>query len=206
MFCGDDGKDAREYDKNFYTGGARMRWTSNLKAAAGAVGLGVMCGVAIPGAAQEANGPGPVQAVTGLGQRISLTMGQAGLFQTSAPFAKISATDEKIVDVVPQSDRELVVNPRGIGSTNIFIFDDKSRLVARLDVNVVSNTVGMKDLVRIYGKIYNAQGGLNKPATYQCDHRDCENIGEIANAAVVPTEAATPEPKAGEVPEKLNAP
>jgi hypothetical protein len=187
-----------------------MRWTSNLNAAAGAVGLGVMCAAAIPGAAQEANGvgPGPVQAVTGSGQRISLTMGEAGLFQTSAPFAKISVTDEKIVEVTPQSDRELVVNPRGIGSTNVFVFDDKSRLVARLDINVVSNTAGMKepDVVRIYGRINDGQGGLNKPATYRCNHRDCENVGETANAAVVPKEAASPEPKVGEVPEKQNAP
>jgi hypothetical protein len=188
-----------------------MRWTSNLKAAAGAVGLGVMCAAAIPGAAQEPNGvwPGPLQAVTSSGQRISLTMGRAGLFQTSAPFAKISVTDEKIVEVTPQSDRELVINPRGIGSTNVFVFDDKSRLVARLDVSVdVPQKIYRKepDVVRVYGRIYNAQGGLNKPATYQCNHRDCEYVGESANAAVEPTEAATPEPKAGGVPEKLNAP
>jgi hypothetical protein len=178
-----------------------MRWTNNLEAAAGAIGLGVMCAAAIPGAAQEANSitPGPVQAVTGSGQRISLTMGEAGLFRTSAPFAKISVTDDKILEVTPQSDRELVVNPRGIGSTNVFVFDDKNRLVARLDVNVVSNTKE-PDVVRIY------HGDLNKPATYQCNHRDCETVGESANAAVVPTEAATPEPKAGKIPEKLNAP
>jgi hypothetical protein len=181
-----------------------MRWTSNLKAAAGVIGLGVMCVAAIPGAAQEANdvGPGPVQAVTGSGQRVSLMLGQAGLFQTSAPFAKISVTDEKIAEVTPQSDRELVVNPRAVGSTNVFVFDDKSRLVARLDVSVDSKEPD----VRIYGRIYNAQGRPNKPATYQCNHRDCEYIGESANGALVPTESATPEPKAGGVPEKLNAP
>jgi hypothetical protein len=188
-----------------------MLWTSYLKAAAGAVGLGVMCAATIPGVAQEANGvgPGAVRAVTGSGQRISLTMGEAGLFQTSAPFAKISVTDEKIVEVTPQSDRELVINPRAVGSTNIFVFDDKSGLVARLDVSVdVSQKIYSKepDVVRVYGRIYNAQGGLNRPATYHCNHRDCEYVSESASAAVVQTEAPTPEPKAGEVPDKLNAP
>jgi hypothetical protein len=201
-----------EYDKNIpYQEELELPWTSNLNAAAGAIGLVVMCAATIPGAAQEANGvaSGPVQAVTGSAQRISLKMGEAGLFQTSAPFAKISVTDEKIVEVMPQSDRELLLNPRAVGSTNVFVFDDKSGLVARLDVSVdVSHKIYSKepDVVRVYGRIYNGQGGLNRPATYHCDHRDCEYISESANTAVVPTEAATPEPKPGEVPDKLNAP
>jgi pilus assembly protein CpaC len=110
-------------------------------AAAGAIAIAAMSVVAIPEAlAQEPNSvqSSPVQAVTGSGQQITLTMGKGGLFQTSAPYAKISVSDEKIVEVTPQSDREFVFNPKGIGSTNVFVFDEKNRLIARLDINVLA--------------------------------------------------------------------
>ena len=63
--------------------------------------------VAIPEAfAQEPSTiqSGPVQAVTGSAQRITMTMGKGQLFKTSVPFTKVSVTDDKIVDVTPQSN------------------------------------------------------------------------------------------------------
>jgi pilus assembly protein CpaC len=107
-----------------------------------------MASVAIAGPFEEASAQvpnnvqsGPVHAVTGSVQRITLTMGKGGLFQTSAPYAKISVSDEKIVEVTPQSDREFVFNPRGIGSTNVFVFDKKDTLIASLHINVVAGSI-----------------------------------------------------------------
>ena len=80
----------------------------------------------------------PVRAVAGAAEQINLVMGKGGLYETSAPFAKISVADEKVVDVTPQSDREFVFTPKAIGATNVFVFSDKNKLIARLDVNVVS--------------------------------------------------------------------
>jgi pilus assembly protein CpaC len=170
-------------------------------AAAGAIAIAAMSVVAIPEAlAQEPNSvqSSPVQAVTGSGQQITLTMGKGGLFQTSAPYAKISVSDEKIVEVTPQSDREFVFNPKGIGSTNVFVFDEKNRLIARLDINVVGKIVRTQEVreeeasgnVRVY------RGSLAKPALYQCNHTNCENAGEASNA-LGPTGTATTSPKGG---------
>jgi hypothetical protein len=175
-------------------------------AAAGAIAIAAMAAAAVPQAsAQEPNSvqAGPVQAVAGAGQQITLTMGKGGLFQTSAPFAKISVSDDKIVEVTPQSDRELVFNPKGIGSTNVFVFDDKNKLIARLDVNVVPKPVRLQEvreepygeMVRVYGRIYDAKGLLNKPATYQCSQRDCELAGETLNARPSPASTQTANPK-----------
>ena len=99
-----------------------------------------MAVVAIPEAfAQEPTTiqSGPVQAVTGSAQRITMTMGKGQLFKTSVPFTKVSVTDDKIVDVTPQSNREFVFTPKGVGSTNVLVFDEKNALIATLDINVV---------------------------------------------------------------------
>ena len=110
--------------------GAQMKMKSIVRpAAAGAIAIAAMSVVAIPEAlAQEPNSvqSGPVQAVTGSVQQIILTMGKGELFKTSAPFTKLSVADDKIVEVTPQSDREFIFNPKGIGSTNVFVFDGKN--------------------------------------------------------------------------------
>src|SRR6202044_1219244 len=98
---------------------------------------------AIPVAFAQDSGsvpPSPVETVVGAVQGITLTMGKGGLFQTSVPFAKLSVSDEKIVEVTPQSDREFIFNPKSIGATNVFVFDGKNMLIAKLDINVVSGT------------------------------------------------------------------
>ena len=73
----------------------------------------------------------PVRAVAGAAEQINLVMGKGGLYETSAPFAKISVADEKVVDVTPQSDREFVFTPKAIGATNVFVFSDKNKLIAQ---------------------------------------------------------------------------
>ncbi len=180
-------------------------------AAAGAIAIATMSVIAIPEAlAQEPNSiqSSPVQAVTGSVQQITLTMGKGGLFQTSAPYAKFSVTDEKIVEVTPQSDREFVFNPKGIGSTNVFVFDEKNKLIARLDINVVGKIAKAQEVreepsgeapgnVRVYNRIYDAHGSLAKPALYQCSHRDCEIVGEASNAGPGQTGAPTTSPNGG---------
>ena len=168
----------------------------------------------IPGAiAQEPKGvvlSGPVQAVTGAVEQIRLTIGKGGLFQTSMPYAKISVTDEKIVDATPQSDRDFVFNPKGIGTTNVFIFDEKNTLLAKLDVTVVEkstddvieNANGSEpNRIRIYNRIYNDQGGLAKPALYSCNHKNCQDLSEATNAGPGPTETPAPKSGAGAAPD-----
>jgi hypothetical protein len=190
-----------------------MNLTSIVRtAAASAVAIAAVTAVAVPeGFAQEPNSAqsSPVQAVGGAAQQITLTMGKGGLFKTSAPYAKLSVTDEKIVEVTPQSDREFLFNPRGIGSTNVFVFDDKNVLIARVDVNVVDRMAKAHEVreqtydevpgrVRIYGHIYNSEqkkdGELIMPTFYHCNPTNCEveTEAQISVRNSPETMAATP--------------
>jgi Pilus formation protein N terminal region len=144
-----------------------------------------IAGVAVAGPfeealAQEPNSvqSSPVEVVTGSVQEILLTMGKGRLFKTSAPYTKLSVADEKIVEVTPQSDREFIFNPKGIGSTNVFIFDAKNMLMANVDINVVSGIAKTQEVheeapgnVRVYRS-------LAKPAFYRCNATNCDLASE----------------------------
>ncbi len=142
----------------------------------------------------------PVQAVAGAAEQITLVMGKGGLYETSAPFAKISVADEKVVDVTPQSDREFVFTPKAIGATNVFVFSDKNKLIARLDVTV--QPVSAQQVREETGKvrIYNDKKSLAKPANYRCSGTNCELEGEPASAGPAPAAATTPAAAAGAAP------
>ena len=135
-----------------------------------------------------------------------MTMGKGEVFKTSAPYTKISVSDEKIVEVTPQSDREFVFTPRGIGSTNVFVFDEKNTLIATLDINVVSKTARqvreetydeVPGRVRIYNRIYTDKGELVKPAFYHCNQTNCELAGEAPIAGPGPAGTTTASPQGG---------
>jgi Pilus formation protein N terminal region len=175
--------------------------TSILRAAAAAA-IVATSGVAIPEA--SAQDPttiqsGPVQAVAGSAQRIAMTMGKGQLFKTPVPYTKISVTDEKIVEVTPQSNREFVFTPKGVGSTNVLVFDEKNALIATLDINVESSVHEARREVHeeTYGeipgrvRIFNApwRGGagtsggssLTNPSYYHCTRSNCEFAGVASN-------------------------
>lgn len=164
-----------------------FRSTAGLRAASVAAAAMVAIAMASGGMAQ---GSGPVQAVAGPAKQLTLTVGQGELFRTVAPFAKVSVTDEKIVDVTPQSDQEFVVNPKAVGSTDVFVLDARNGLMARLDVTVVKSfthqqarTEGPKSdgLVRIYSKIYDDKGNVVVPTVYNCDERGCEGVSDASD-------------------------
>jgi Pilus formation protein N terminal region len=170
-----------------------------------AVAIVALSAAAIPGAlAQEPTQSGPVQAVAGSAQRIVMTMGKGQLFKTSVPFTKVSVTDDKIVDVTPQSNREFVFTPKGIGSTNVLVFDEKNALIATLDINVVGTTVRSQTHGELPGKvtIYNTpwrgtgptsgQSSFVKPAYYHCNQVNCELAGVAPNLDAAPAGDAPP--------------
>ena len=163
-----------------------MNLTSIVRPATAAA-IVALSALAIPDAlAQEPTTPsGAVQAVTGSAQRITLTMGKGQLFKTSVPFTKVSVTDDKIVDVTPQSNREFVFTPRSIGSTNVLVFDEKNALIATLDINVVPTTareVRAETYDEAPGsvRIYNAPWrgvvvkSLANPSFYHCNLMNCQ--------------------------------
>ena len=177
-----------------------MHLTSIVRPATAAA-IVALAALAIPEvSAQESSTiqSGPVQAVTGSAQRITMTMGKGQLFKTSVPFTKVSVTDDKIVDVTPQSNREFVFTPKGIGSTNVLVFDEKNALIATLDINVVGTTVRSQTHGELPGKvtIYNTpwrgtgptsgRSSFANPAYYHCNQVNCEVAGVAANLDAAP--------------------
>jgi hypothetical protein len=185
-----------------------------------------MAVVAIPEAsAQEPTTiqSGPVQAVTGSAQRITMTMGKGQLFKTSIPYTKISITDEKIMEVTPQSNREFVFTPKGIGSTNVLVFDEKNTLIATLDINVEGTFRETYNEVpggvRIYNAPWRGTGpvsgkSLANPAFYHCNLTNCQlavtpnagagSAGQAPYAGPGPTGTPAPGPQAGAPTESEN--
>jgi len=193
-----------------------------------AAAIAAMSVTAIPEAlAQERTTiqSGPVQVVAGSAQRITMTLGKGELFKTPVPFTKISVSDEKIVEVTPQSNREFVFTPKGIGSTNVFVFDEKNTLMATLDIDVVSQTpqeVREETYEEIPGRvrIYNVPwrgsgpslgGPFTHPAFYHCSPTNCELIKEVPYAGPAPyagpgpSETPTTTPKAGPATDNENS-
>ena len=193
-----------------------------------AAAIAAMSVAAIPEAlAQERTTiqSGPVQVVAGSAQRITMTLGKGELFKTPVPFTKISVSDEKIVEVTPQSNREFVFTPKGIGSTNVFVFDEKNTLMATLDIDVVSQTpqeVREETYEEIPGRvrIYNVPwrgsgpslgGSFTHPAFYHCSPTNCELIKEVPYAGPAPyagpgpSETPTTTPKAGPATDNENS-
>ena len=177
-----------------------------------AAAIVAMAVVAIPEAsAQEPTTiqSGPVQVVAGSAQRINMTMGKGALFKTSVPYSKISVTDEKIVDVTPQSNREFVFTPRGIGSTNVLVFDEKNTLIATLDISVVGTAREayneIPGRVRIFNRLNERdKRELAKAASYHCNQTNCELTREAPIAGPAPPGTPTPGPQAGAPTESEN--
>ena len=194
-----------------------MNLTSIVRpAAAGAIAIAAWSAVAIPVALAQAPNSAPsnsVQEVTGAAKQITLKIGEGRLFKTPSPYAKLSVTDEKIVEVTPQSDREFLFNPRGIGSTNVFVFDDKNVLLARVDVNVVDRVAKTPEVkaetydevpgrVRIYSRIYSRkEGELVRPTFYHCNPTNCEITSEAQIGVSEATETTTTNPKVSAAPD-----
>ena len=122
----------------------------------------------------------PVHEIGGTVERLSLTVGKGQIFTTSVPFAKLSTGDDKIVELLPQSDQTFLINAKGVGSTNIFALDSKNALIANLDVSVSDQLRPDSRVdgagVRIYSRIYDSTGAINRPALYDCTERNCAAV------------------------------
>jgi len=182
-----------------------MNLTSIVKAAAVAIAAmsAAMTGEASAQASKAVQSPD--QAAQGPVRPIMLTIGQGMPIETPSPFAKVSVTDEKVAEVTPLSDREFIVNPRGFGSTNLFVLDAKNALIETLDITVAPSYASPagepEGNVRVYGRITDKEGKLVHPALYQCDNRNCEAVEK----APVPVPTGTTVPASPERPTRDNA-
>src|SRR5262249_19259807 len=69
-------------------------------------------------------------------QTISVEPGVATTVSIDRPFASATPGNATIIDVLPVSDRTLLITPQKVGNTNILFFDAQSVPIANVGVQV----------------------------------------------------------------------
>lgn len=95
------------------------------------------------------------RAASGAVQRIKLTLNKSQTFIIARAFSKVTVGNSEIADALPLSDRGLYLQGKGIGTTNVSMFDADGRLISIIDVEV------MPDLGNLREKIHESAGGAN---------------------------------------------
>lgn len=91
----------------------------------------------------------PVQAVdkppkVRLG-RLEVKLGHSRLVDLPAPIKRVSVGEDKVADVVMTTPKQLYVNGRGLGTTNISLWDDQERLMGVFTVRVSRDLISLKE-------------------------------------------------------------
>jgi len=116
---------------------------------AGLVGGVAVCGLAgalapLPAAEHSLRTQGDGEAV----RHLVVTVNKSRTIILDRTFATAVIGSPDIADVLPMSDRSLYIQGKKVGTTNLSIFDDASRLVRVLDVEVAIDTANLQDKIR----------------------------------------------------------
>jgi hypothetical protein len=106
-------------------------------------------------------------------ESISLTPDTAIEFAAVKPFSKIYVANPNVVDLVPKTDRTIILVGRRVGNSNVIITDDKGSVLHNLYVNVDSFP-GTYVNINIHNKAL-----LNSKTVYRCGPSGCYYTGEL---------------------------
>lgn len=119
----------------------------------------------IPGQADEAGPPLKARHMRGgenvvgwqtqeagaaIGQ-LKVTKNKSRTVKLGHPFSSIQVGNPALLDVLPISDREMYLQGKAIGTTNVSLFDDKSNLISIIDVEVAVDTSILQEQIRSSG-------------------------------------------------------
>ena len=98
-------------------------------------------------------------------QTIRIEMGHSRLVQLASPLKRVSVADEKIADVLVISPRQLYVNGKKIGSTNIIVWGRSNDVIYRLNVQVTRDITRLKQILTKvlpdeHIEVYELEGGV----------------------------------------------
>ena len=90
--------------------------------------------------------PGPVgiQPV----QQVIIPVNKSVTMTTPASFSSAVVGSPEIADALPMTDRTLLIQAKKIGTTNVSIYDENSRLVKVVDVQVTLDTGNLQSRIR----------------------------------------------------------
>jgi len=81
-------------------------------------------------------------------QRVKVILNKSRSFQVERPFTTIVAGNPDIAEVKPLGDRSIYVLGKQTGTTNIVLFDDMSRQIGVLDVEVALDTSNLQQNIQ----------------------------------------------------------
>jgi hypothetical protein len=117
-----------------------------------------------------AQGPTSAQGPT---DQITVGQGSAVRWQAPRPFKDIVQGNDSLLTITAgPTDRDLVLTGKGVGTTNILIFDRDGNLMSNLIVSVGPPV----NLTRVYSKL----GNLHAYWAYSCNGLRCVKIKDEA--------------------------
>ena len=69
-------------------------------------------------------------------QAITMALGASSGLLLERPFKTILIGDPKIIDVLEQSDRSVILQPLSLGATNVIFLDERSIVIANVRILV----------------------------------------------------------------------
>jgi Pilus formation protein N terminal region len=111
---------------------------------------------------------------------ITMRSGYVGAYQTTGPVKDVMIGRPDVVDVIPQSDRVLMLTAKAPGTTNLLLLDADGKQVANLGIQVIG-----RDVNRV--QIHTMLGNLHGYWAYECGPEHCNRVDDrLAGSDRVP--------------------
>lgn len=129
--------------------------------------------------AQETKPPQSTEVATA-SVRVQRGIAYVYRIDTKEAFVTVNVGDTRIADVIPLTDRTLLIQGQKAGTTNVIFFDDMKQPIEDLTIAVDEQGKGF---VKIHNKAL-----LNSYTIYTCWDKGCEFVGEntVAEPAPLP--------------------
>lgn len=92
----------------------------------------------------------PAFAQEGVSKSLSVTIGKTQTIDLDQPISEVLVSNPNVVDVGMLTKKRLYVVGRGVGDTNVLIFDKNNNTLASIDVNVSNDQFTLQRLLREY--------------------------------------------------------
>jgi pilus assembly protein CpaC len=81
-------------------------------------------------------------------RHVVVTLFKSRTFKLDRPFATAVVGSPEIADVLPMTDSSIYIQGKKVGTTNVSVFDLKSRVIGVLDLEVVPDTGNLRDKIQ----------------------------------------------------------
>src|SRR6516162_4445364 len=99
--------------------------------------LPLMLALPLPARSADAEGEAAFRSVGVSVRHVTVTLFKSQTFRIDRPFATAVVGSPEIADVLPMTDSAIYIQGKKVGTTNVSVFDAKSRVIGVLDLEVV---------------------------------------------------------------------